>query len=124
MDSPPLGPKPKSALPSHLTTASSPLSLSQEARDKRERDKLYASIESSSTIRHPVDLDAPNGYFGKKQLSKTPMNGHAYHPESTVNEEHARDPRDEAAHSASRPESPFTANPTIDFDGLSWPSMP
>ncbi|KAF2421061.1 putative GTP cyclohydrolase I [Tothia fuscella] len=133
MDSPPLNPKPKSSIPSYLTNTSplSPLSISQEARDKRERDKLYASIESSNTVRHPVDLDAPNNsssYFGNKKHTPTKpfMNGHAYHPENLLSEEHARDARDEAPEpisGASRPESPFTANPTIDFDGLSWPSV-
>jgi GTP cyclohydrolase I len=122
--------KPKSALPSHLTSVPSPLSVSQEVRDKKERDKLYASIESSNTTRHPVDLDGPNSYFPKKPQNKLDMNGINGHDSNTgkgsVAEEHARDPRDEAPEappSASRPESPFTQHPTIDFDGLSWPSM-
>lgn len=39
----------------------------------------------------------------------------------------ARDPRDEAIPATppatvSRPASPYTLNPPIDFDGLSWPS--
>jgi GTP cyclohydrolase I len=125
-----LNSKPKSALPSHLSSPLSSLSISEEARDKRERDKLYASIESSYTTRQPVDLDNPNGYFSKKQHNKMEING--VNSQSTrlgkevVDEEHARDPRDEAAEATpttSRPESPFTQHPTIDFDGLSWPSM-
>ena len=45
-----------------------------------------------------------------------------------VEQEPARDPRDEVPltpplGTSSRPASPFTANPTVDFDGLSWPSM-
>ena len=45
-----------------------------------------------------------------------------------IEQEHARDPRDEApltppSTNNSRPASPFTANPTVDFDGLSWPSL-
>lgn len=45
-----------------------------------------------------------------------------------LEQEHARDPRDEApptppSSSYSRPASPFTANPTVNFDGLSWPSL-
>lgn len=43
-----------------------------------------------------------------------------------VEQESARDPRDEASsilpRSRNRPVSPFTAAPTVDFDGLSWPS--
>ena len=46
----------------------------------------------------------------------------------SVEQEPARDPRDGVPltpplSSNSRPASPFTANPTVDFDGLSWPSM-
>ncbi|KAI9884981.1 MAG: GTP cyclohydrolase 1 [Watsoniomyces obsoletus] len=44
------------------------------------------------------------------------------HPHLT---EAARDPRDEAPHltpTTSRPHSPYTQFPPIDFDGLSWPS--
>lgn len=126
MDSPPLGPKAKSAVPSYLTSTSSPLSKSEQARDRKERDKLYASIELSNTTgRHTVDLDNPNsnGYFPKKQ-NKPDMNGHSANTSKmgklVIDEEHARDPRDEAT---SRPASPFTQYPTIDFDGLSWPSM-
>jgi GTP cyclohydrolase I len=123
-------PKPKSAVPSHLSSTVSSLSISEEARDKRERDKLYASIESSYTTRQPIDLDSPNGYFPKKHQNKTEMNGvngqNAKPKREIVDEEHARDPRDEAPEAVpttSRPESPFTQHPTIDFDGLSWPSM-
>jgi GTP cyclohydrolase I len=131
MNSPPLNPKPKSALPSYLTN-NSPLAVSQEARDRKERDKLFASIESSSTTgRLPVDLDAPNSYFpSNKSQNKTEMNGHGgpshKYAKNEVEEEHARDPRDEPGPShvslPSRPDSPFTQYPTIDFDGLSWPS--
>ena len=43
-----------------------------------------------------------------------------------IEQEHARDPRDEAPatppSSTSRSVSPMTAGPTVDFDGLSWPS--
>jgi GTP cyclohydrolase I len=104
--------------------------MAQEARDKREREKLYAAIESSSTVgRQLVDLDEPSHHFAKK----TQMNGHTQKDSrqsksgATLEEEHARDIRDEApipTPSISRPESPFTQHPTIDFDGLSWPSMP
>jgi GTP cyclohydrolase I len=131
MNSPPLNPKPKSALPPHLTN-NSPLGVSQETRDRKEREKLFASIESSSTTgRLAVDLDAPNSYFpSNKSQSKTEMNGYGgqslKYAKNGLEEEHARDPRDEAGPSQlpspSRPESPFTQYPTIDFDGLSWPS--
>jgi hypothetical protein len=104
--------------------------MSQEARDKREREKLYAAIESSSTVgRQLVDLDGPSNYSSKKTPGKFEMNGYApkesRQSRPSIDEEHARDARDEATiptPSISRPESPFTQHPTIDFDGLSWPS--
>lgn len=129
--SPPLNPKPKSALPPYLTNHS-PLAVSQETRDRKERERLIASIEASNTTgRLAVDLDAPSSYFpSSKNQGKTDMNGHAGNPhrhvQNGLEKENARDPRDEPGPSSvslpSRPESPFTQNPTIDFDGLSWPS--
>ena len=63
------------------------------------------------------------------------MNGHDSSPRETPNkisvaptkiDVAARDPRDEALSpttaTVSRPASPYTLNPPIDFDGLSWPS--
>ena len=126
MDSPPLGPKPKSALPSYLINGSSPLHTSP---DVRERESLAASITASSGRRQPVDLDGtqhPTSNGDPIYLH------HAVKPRPTRPAVHshlteaARDPRDEAAPptppSSSRPASPYTLNPPIDFDGLSWPS--
>lgn len=70
-----------------------------------------------------VDLDDPNGYFIKKSPTESSHVGRA--SRKSIDEAPARDPRDEAhtpTPSTSRPESPFTQYPTIDFDGLSWPS--
>lgn len=101
--------------------------MAQEARDRKEREKLHAAIEASSTVgRQLVDLDATDGYFPNKTSGKGSMNGHVSKSKGSIDESHARDARDEAAiatPSISRPESPFTQHPTIDFDGLSWPSM-
>lgn len=57
--SPPHGPKPKSAIPSHIFNGSSPLSLSTSARDARERDVLNSSIRSSFSARRPAQFDSP-----------------------------------------------------------------
>jgi GTP cyclohydrolase I len=125
MDEPPLIPNPKSALPSRLANGSSPLHISREVRDQNERDNLRASINVSSTRRHVVDLDDPNGYFPKKSSSESQDSRGAKTSRRTIDEGHARDPRDEASPptpSTTRPSSPFTQHPTIDFDGLSWPS--
>ncbi|KAH0541769.1 GTP cyclohydrolase 1 [Glutinoglossum americanum] len=126
MDSPPLGPKSKSVLPSHLSNGSSPL---HTPTDHKERENLFASITSSASRRQPVDLESRDS-----QISNGIANNSAYlvrtqplrssHPRLT---EAARDPRDEATPvtppTASRPASPYTQNPPIDFDGLSWPSL-
>ncbi|KAF2403155.1 GTP cyclohydrolase I [Trichodelitschia bisporula] len=112
--------KPKSALPTYLTNESSPLSTSEQARDKRERDSLYASIRAPQ--RQVVDLEG-DGYFPHKMANGPAKKGPR---PNNVEEENARDPRDATASptlSASRPQSPFTQHPTIDFDGLSWPSV-
>ena len=63
------------------------------------------------------------------------MNGHDSYPREIPNKDSvaptkidvaARDPRDEAPSPTTatvrRPASPYTSNPPIDFDGLSWPS--
>lgn len=126
MNSPPLRPKPKSVLPSRLINGSSPLNNIDGAK---ERQRLFASIKSSSYQRELIDLNSPedrqlNGdesYVSKpdRQYNQLPMS-------QTQLSEAARDPRDVAPPSAppmlSRPASPYTLNPPIDFDGLSWPS--
>lgn len=131
MDSPPLGPKPKSALPSYLTNGSSPLHTPPEVK---ERDSLVASINASNKGRQVVDLDGPeavvdghgasSSYDARSRLNPISQSSQSAlmhsHPHLT---EAARDPRDEApGPTASRPASPYTLNPPIDFDGLSWPS--
>ena len=120
--SPPLPPKPK-ALPSYLTNGhSSPLQNPLAIRDNSERDNLYASIKSSNgPRRRPIDLDPPNMTTNGNGMKHTATD----HNEG-VEQEHARDPRDEASptprYGGSRSVSPMTAGPTVDFDGLSWPS--
>lgn len=126
MDSPPLGPKPKSALPSYLINGSSPLHTSA---DTRERDNLAASIDASTGRRQLVDLDISkdtNSNGNDSWFQKTSKTRPIKPPSQSHITEAARDPRDEAPPptptSASRPASPYTLNPPIDFDGLSWPS--
>src|SRR5204863_9994730 len=92
---------------------------------------LIATITSSTTRRQPVELDgrkpiALNGtHNGSSQylaMAHSAKHDLSLRPRLT---EAARDPRDEAAPTpptASRPASPYTLNPPIDFDGLSWPS--
>ncbi len=123
MDSTVPGKKPKSALPAYLTNGTSPLHTSVESRHRRERENLYASIHASSGHqRHLVDFDRP-------QMPRTVSDNNAADGGLTTLaavEEPARDPRDRPSPptplATSRPASPYTQNPTIDFDGLSWPS--
>ncbi|KAL9595424.1 MAG: hypothetical protein Q9179_004988 [Wetmoreana sp. 5 TL-2023] len=120
MESSPLAQKPQSALPSHLLNGSThpERDSSRTSINAKERERLTASILSTNKHRDVVDLEQPNGYGG-------------HHPVSVPTrrlglEVEARDPRDEAANDTpapSRPESPYTMNPPIDFDGLSWPSL-
>ncbi|KAK2763072.1 GTP cyclohydrolase 1 [Arachnomyces sp. PD_36] len=155
--SPPLGPKPKSALPAYLLNGDShhqPLS-----NRARERESLNSSIRSSFAPRlEPLDakeLDSgseeesvPRGHSSStatagrngdhsnnatsttKYISssgKHDDSGLAHHeptPAKTSLSEPPRDPRDQAAAitpTLSRPASPYTLNPPVDFDGLSWP---
>ncbi|KAI9863576.1 MAG: GTP cyclohydrolase 1 [Trichoglossum hirsutum] len=124
MDSPPLGPK--SALPHHLSNGSSPL---HTPIDHKERESLFASVTSSTSRRQPIDLESRDSQIsnGTANISAYPTRtqslGRGLGSHSRLTEA-ARDPRDEATPpTASRPASPYTQNPPIDFDGLSWPSL-
>jgi GTP cyclohydrolase I len=59
--SPPQGPKPMSAIPSHLLNGSSPLHPSNTTgvRDARERESLNSSIRSSFAPRIPAEFNLP-----------------------------------------------------------------
>ncbi|KAI9794512.1 MAG: hypothetical protein M1833_000372 [Piccolia ochrophora] len=134
MDSPPLGPKPRSNLSSYVTNGDSPVHTNNP--QSKERDDLFASINASSHGRKPLDLDTPSQVDGSSSNPNTheppkfDLSSRAHialslsHPHLT---EAARDPRDEAPPTSpaapSRPASPYTLNPPIDFDGLSWPSL-
>lgn len=133
---PPLRPKPRSAVPSHLLNGSSPLKGPQPTKTRaQERETLHSSIQSTYGRRRTVDLTAdsettqqgtmPAGtsWLGLENAQKTqeqePKRSSQLHTP-------ARDDRDEApptppASTLSRPASPYTLNPPIDFDGLSWP---
>jgi GTP cyclohydrolase I len=120
--SPPLGPKPKSLLASRLLNGTSSSTASSISRT--EREKLAASIENSHTARVPVDLDREDNEVhpvATSQALSAIANRPRIHSHLT---EPPRDARDGVLSppTASRSASPYTANPPIDFDGLSWPS--
>lgn len=110
MDSPPFRPK---AIPSHMTNGpSSPLRLNQEDRDRKERDNLFAAIETSNRGRQAIDFDDSKADKGAQGIVNGEIDVEGYN-QGTV----AKTPL-----STSRAHSPYTQHPTIDFDGLSWPS--
>lgn len=131
MDSPAVYPKHMAAVPPHLvqrktptTYSSSPLRPSARTSvNAAERERLTASIVSSSTRRQPIDLES---------LEAPKVNGHGSYSSESPDEylptptTVARDPRDEAPSqttpAVSRSASSYTVNRPIDFDGLSWPS--
>lgn len=127
MDSSSTPSKSKSALPSYLTNGSSPLHHPNptEARDRKERESLYSSIKSSNTRKELVDVG------GSTSSSSTAVNSepvilsqrHRKDTSNSTSEDVGRDDAtQQATPTASRPHSPFTQHPTVDFDGLSWPS--
>ncbi len=128
MDPPPSAPKPKSVLPSHLLNGGSPLRSSRRPSvGHKERARLAASIVASHqpippialrTLADPVVNDHEDDSDGASKPSAIP-NG------LSELEVEARDLRDKAPPTpppSDRPASPYTLNPPIDFDGLSWPS--
>ncbi|OQE35482.1 hypothetical protein PENCOP_c013G01372 [Penicillium coprophilum] len=133
-------PKP-SAIPSHMLNGSSPLQRSTGTRDSRERESLNTSIRSSFEPRIPIDFESSEAKpESKTETEAEPETGAApTHAVSSASvpirsvapvrpslNDPPRDPRDAAAPltpstTVSRPASPYTLNPPIDFDGLSWP---
>jgi len=67
MDLPPFRSKP--AIPSHLTNEPSPLGVTANARDKKERDSLYAQIQNSNRGCQVVNFDEANEYFPELSTS-------------------------------------------------------
>lgn len=136
MDPPPIAPKPRAVLSSHLTNGanhvpykSSP--LGRTSINLKEREKLTASIRSSSEGRQPLKLEEGSVKPLSKRLDEIAIQDGPWQDSSRAKEATngvpPRDPRDVDAvaaktPTASRPASPYTLNPPIDFDGLSWPS--
>jgi GTP cyclohydrolase IA len=136
MDAALLDLKPISALPPHLLNEDlrvqkgrSPLRTSVGAK---EREKLTASILSSSGRNPAIDLDTlyepkVNGYDVSYSRRQEQYLGNPPGPPGPPGlDMAARDPRDGPTERTmsypNRPASPYTLNPPIDFDGLSWPS--
>lgn len=128
----PAAPRPK-AIPSRLINGHSPLHPAHST--DRERDggsSTYTAIKSSmGPHREPIDLEdlredneAPDQSQTDSSRQYEDVTDHDL--EGIELKVAARDTRDEAPLTpplTTRSTSPFTQNPTIDFDGLSWPSV-
>ncbi|CAG8126592.1 unnamed protein product [Penicillium salamii] len=121
-----------SAIPSHMLNGSSPLQRSStDSRDARERESLNSSIRTSFEPRIPFQFDTETESTGTgadptESTSTVSVPIRSVAPVRPTLNDPARDPRDEAGPltppaTVSRPASPYTLNPPIDFDGLSWP---
>ena len=128
----PAVPRPKS-IPSHMINGHSPLHPAYSTdRDREDRDSAYNAIKSSmGPHRDPIDiehlhLDDEQANLPSKQPSRQYEQVEARDIEDLELKVAARDRRDEAPLTpplTTRSTSPFTQNPTTDFDGLSWPSV-
>jgi GTP cyclohydrolase I len=121
-------PKPKSAIPTHMMNGGSPLRLTTEARDKKERENLFNAIETSNRGRQPVNFDGPTSYFPANGPLAN-MNGGSVHHRHRISSAGELDVQDhnegtvaQTPLATSRAHSPYTQHPTVDFDGMSWPS--
>ncbi|KAE8150187.1 hypothetical protein BDV25DRAFT_154918 [Aspergillus avenaceus] len=127
MSSPPQGPKPKSAVPSRLLNGT-PALTPTNSRGARERESLNSSIRSSFAPRIPAEFNMPETVVhpvddATDNADGAPSSSGAVKP---IAHDQSRESKDEAGaltppSTASRPASPYTLYPPIDFDGLSWP---
>jgi GTP cyclohydrolase I len=124
------------ALPPHLNGhevhAQSPLRKSvnpvksMEVRNQKERESLKSAISISERGRQVVNFDGPANYFSAgANGSSADINGGGVHNRHIIRngevdvEDHYES---QTPLATSRAHSPYTQHPTIDFDGLSWPS--
>jgi len=125
MESPPIGPLSRPSVQARQANGNVSLHTFVSAQ---ERQKLAHSIEASSYERQPIDLESPQDVpFNDTQPHYKPRKPLSREIHSSHNAEAARDPRDDHAsrfhQDVGRSASPYTLNPPIDFDGLSWPSL-
>ncbi|WEW56147.1 GTP cyclohydrolase I [Emydomyces testavorans] len=133
--SPPFGPKPKSAVPSYLLNGSV---SDRMPSNRRERESLNSSIKTSFARKQIIDEDIPENGAAvpiPRTIASVVENRDSGRTSEKLPDgagstnrnfsEPARDPRDRPVSTpiVSRPASPYTLNPPIDFDGLSWPSI-
>jgi hypothetical protein len=91
--------------------------ITRAGQGETERQELINSILATNKRREVIEFSLPTN-----APSSPGMRRRSLHPSD---ERSARDPRDQAKTSGGsvpRSESPYTKCPTVDFDGLSWPS--
>lgn len=132
MDASSFGASSKFALPSQFCDGNSQTpnggSPLQTSVGVKELERLTASIHALNNGRRPIDLSLPQELQTTNQESR-PSQLELHRTGSVTNSTNLnvapRDPRDKTSKpqmsSTSRPASPYTLNPPIDFDGLSWP---
>ena len=91
-----------------------------------DRQKLVMSTEESFD-RPTIEPEAPQHYprngSDDSHLNRLTPNGRPQIPSYSEKPRHPRDERKLSSSTATkRTAGPYTANPPIDFDGLSWPS--
>ncbi|KAF2826777.1 GTP cyclohydrolase I [Ophiobolus disseminans] len=117
--------KPVSAVPSHLTKKQSPLRASQRMASQNEGEQLSEEIDATFRGRRVVDLDAADGYFPAKKAVAGTKRSRQEEADEVANGDidvEGDNAVPETPLKTSRAQSPYTQQPTIDFDGLSWPS--
>lgn len=115
-----------SAIPAHVNGSSqphnsSPLRKNVKSRDQKERETLHHAIQLSERGRQIVNFDGPSSYFpeaGKGSSANTNNRDMVKNGEDDVEDHY----QSQTPLATSRAHSPYTQHPTIDFDGLSWPS--
>lgn len=117
--------EPRSAVPARLTQTV-PRRPAEATRDQ-ERKRLFDSISSTGSNRRRYSADDfTRPHIREPSLSYPQSNENDGSALDALPEEGARDARDTdnplTPPVTSRSASPYIRAPTVDFDGLSWPS--
>lgn len=133
-------PRPK-PIPPHLVNGHSPLHpAAKEERERDERDNTIAAVKSSmGPKREPIDMEElERPHQSQASPLRKPYVAAQENParqyeevqdrdieelEIRVPSRHEGDQAPPTPPATSRSMSPFTSNPTVDFEGLSWPSI-
>jgi GTP cyclohydrolase I len=116
---------PHPTLASQTMNGKTVVKIPDQVRDRKERESLFNAIETSNRGRHIVDFNSPDGFFPAKLPPPITNGASAQDGHATTNGQGDVEGINEGVKTplkTSRAHSPYTQHPTIDFDGLSWPS--